>query len=88
VVVVSNDGANTTAQRLGRGVVTVLPATTYVSRIHPFQVLLPADRCQPPRDSRRPKPSRSGPSRVGSSAGSLLIFSRRSTERSGSTSPS
>ena len=27
-VIVSNDGANTTASRLGRGVVTVVPVTT------------------------------------------------------------
>ena len=41
-VIVSNDGANNTAQRLGRGVVTVVPVTTNTERIHPFQVLLPA----------------------------------------------
>ena len=40
-VVVSNDGANTTAARLGRGVVTVVPVTTNVDRVYPFQVLLP-----------------------------------------------
>ena len=44
-VVVSNDGANRTARRLGRGVLTVVPVTTNVHRVHPFQVLLPADRC-------------------------------------------
>jgi len=43
VVLVSNDGANTTASRLGRGVVTVVPVTTNVDRVFPFQVLLPAD---------------------------------------------
>ncbi len=42
-VVVSNDGANTTAARLGRGVVTVVPLTSNIDRIYPFQVLLPAD---------------------------------------------
>jgi mRNA interferase MazF len=42
-VVVSNDGANITAQRLGRGVVTVVPITSNVARVHPFQVFLPAD---------------------------------------------
>ncbi len=42
-VVVSNDGANTTAARLGRGVITVVPVTSNTDRIHPFQVLLPAD---------------------------------------------
>jgi mRNA interferase MazF len=41
-VIVSNDGANSTAQRLGRGVVTVVPVTARVSRVYPFQVLLTA----------------------------------------------
>jgi len=41
-VVVSNDGANAAAARLGRGVVTVVPATSNVERVHPFQVLLSA----------------------------------------------
>jgi mRNA interferase MazF len=41
-VIVSNDGANTTASRLGRGVVTVVPVTSNVERVYPFQVLLPA----------------------------------------------
>ncbi len=42
-VIVSNDRANTTAARLGRGVVTVVPVTSTVDRVFPFQVLLPAD---------------------------------------------
>ena len=42
-VLVSNDGANTTAQRLGRGVVTVVPITSNVAQVHPFQVLPPSD---------------------------------------------
>lgn len=42
-VIVSNDGANTTAHRLGRGVVTVVPVTSNISHIHPFQTLLLAD---------------------------------------------
>ncbi|HEY5012418.1 MAG TPA: type II toxin-antitoxin system PemK/MazF family toxin [Acidimicrobiia bacterium] len=41
-VIVSNDGANTTAQRLGRGVITVVPVTSNVTKVHPFQVLLTA----------------------------------------------
>ena len=41
-VVVSNDGANATATRLGRGVVTVVPITSNIQRVYPFQVLLPA----------------------------------------------
>ena len=44
-VIVSNDGANLTAARLGRGVVTVVPVTSNVARIYPFQVLLPAGEC-------------------------------------------
>lgn len=37
VVVVSNNGANDTAQRLGRGVVTVVPLTTNTTRVLSFQ---------------------------------------------------
>lgn len=44
-VVVSNDGANRTAQSLGRGVVTVVPVTTNTARVYPFQILLPARSC-------------------------------------------
>lgn len=38
-VLVSNDRANTTAARLGRGVVTVVPVTSNVSRVFAFQAL-------------------------------------------------
>lgn len=41
-VVVSNDEANRTAEELGRGVLTVVPVTSNVERVYPFQVLLPA----------------------------------------------
>jgi mRNA interferase MazF len=41
-VIVSNDAANGTATRLGRGVVTVVLVTASTGRIYPFQVLLPA----------------------------------------------
>ena len=41
-VVVSNDRANATAARLGRGVVTVVPVTSNTATIYPFQVFLPA----------------------------------------------
>lgn len=41
-VIVSNDGANSTAERLGRGVVTVVPVTFNVARVYPFQVALSA----------------------------------------------
>lgn len=51
-VIVSNDRANAVAERLGRGVVTVVPVTSNVARTFPFQVLLPADRCGLRRDSK------------------------------------
>ncbi|MHB1473247.1 MAG: type II toxin-antitoxin system PemK/MazF family toxin [Dermatophilaceae bacterium] len=38
----SNDGANATADRLGRGVVSVVPLTSTVTHVYPFQVMLPA----------------------------------------------
>ena len=40
VIVVSNDAANVAANRNGVGVITVVPITSNVSRIYPFQVLL------------------------------------------------
>jgi mRNA interferase MazF len=51
-VVVSNDGANAAAARLGRGVVTVVPVTSNVERVHPFQVLLPAQDTGLEQDSK------------------------------------
>jgi len=42
-ILVSNDHAHATAARLGRGVVTVVPITSNVARVFPFQVLLPAE---------------------------------------------
>ncbi|MCZ2403663.1 type II toxin-antitoxin system PemK/MazF family toxin [Paenarthrobacter sp. Z7-10] len=42
-IIVSNDRANSTAERLGRGAVTVVPLTSNVSRVFPFQVLLSLD---------------------------------------------
>ena len=51
-VIVSNDGANTTAERLGRGVITVVPVTSNTANIYPFQVLLGADSTGLSRDSK------------------------------------
>lgn len=51
-VIVSNDSANTTASRLGRGVVTVVPVTSNVDRIYAFQVLLKAVDTGLQRDSK------------------------------------
>src|SRR6476659_3726792 len=42
-VIVSNDRANATAARLGRGVVTIVPITSTVTQVFPFQVLLTAE---------------------------------------------
>lgn len=43
VIVVSNNAANDSAVRRGRGVVTVVPVTSNVRNVFPFQVLLPAE---------------------------------------------
>ncbi len=51
-VIVSNNGANATAARLGRGVLTVVPITSNVSRIYPFQVLVTAEESGLDRDSK------------------------------------
>jgi mRNA interferase MazF len=51
-VVVSNDAANATATRLGRGVITVVPVTSNIARVYPFQVLLPARQTGLPHDSK------------------------------------
>lgn len=51
-VLVSNDGANSTAARLTRGVVTVVPVTANIARVYPFQVLLPASDTGLDRDSK------------------------------------
>ena len=51
-VVVSNDAANATATRLGRGVITVVPVTSNIARIYPFQVLLPAGQTGLTQDSK------------------------------------
>ena len=44
--------ANAAAQRLQRGVITVVPVTSNVTRLYPFQTLLPAHRTGLPRDSK------------------------------------
>ncbi len=51
-VIVSNDGANSMASRLGRGVVTVVPVTSNARRVYPFQVLLGSDSTGLDRDSK------------------------------------
>jgi mRNA interferase MazF len=51
-VIVSNDRANGAADRLGRGVVTVVPVTSAITRVYPFQTLLPAELTGLRRDSK------------------------------------
>jgi mRNA interferase MazF len=51
-VLVSNDAANRVTERLGRGLVTVLPVTSNVTRLLPFQVALPARKTGLRRDSK------------------------------------
>jgi len=41
-IIVSNDRANATAARLGSGVVTIVPVTSNIDKIYPFQVLVSA----------------------------------------------
>ena len=51
-VIVSNDGANSTAGRLGRGVLTVVPVTSNTSQVYPFQTLIPAGASGLEQDSK------------------------------------
>ena len=51
-VIVSNDAANATAGRLGRGVITVVPVSSNIQRVYPFQILLPAAETGLDRDSK------------------------------------
>lgn len=51
-IIVSNDSANTSAARLGRGVVTIVPVTSNTSTVFPFQVLLQAEETGLQRDSK------------------------------------
>ncbi|MEI7506237.1 MAG: type II toxin-antitoxin system PemK/MazF family toxin [Actinomycetes bacterium] len=51
-IIVSNDAANSMAETLGRGVVTVIPVTSKTDRVLPFQVLLLASTTGLPRDSK------------------------------------
>jgi mRNA interferase MazF len=51
-VIVSNDRANAAAVRWGRGVITVVPLTSNVSRVLPFQAFLAAETTGLQRDSK------------------------------------
>lgn len=52
VVIVSNNAANDSASRRGRGVVTVLLITSQVRAVYPFQVLLPEEEAGLPATSK------------------------------------
>ena len=41
-ILLTNDGANRRAERLGRGVLCAVPVTSNVKRVYPFQVFIPA----------------------------------------------
>ena len=51
-IIVSNDSANSVAARLGHGVLTVVPVTSNIRRVYPFQVLLPSGAGGLPHDSK------------------------------------
>lgn len=51
-VIVSNDRANSAATRLGRGVITVVPISSLVTTVFPFQVYLAGGANGLPIDSK------------------------------------
>ncbi len=51
-IVVSNDAANIAASRNGVGVIAVVPVTSSVSRVYPFQVLLTKNEAGLQRESK------------------------------------
>lgn len=51
-VVVSNNAANESAFGMSRGVITVLPISSNVHRVYPFQVRLPTRASGLPRESK------------------------------------
>ena len=51
-IIVSTDGANSTASRLGRGVITVVPLSSNTARVFPFQVLVPPEASGLSRESK------------------------------------
>lgn len=51
-VIVSSNAVNDSAVRRGRGVVTIVPLTSSVTAVYPFQVLLPRAETGLPLDSK------------------------------------
>lgn len=52
MVIVSHDALNQAVTELGRGVVTVVPLSSNVSRVYAFQVFLPAEVTGLSKDSK------------------------------------
>jgi len=52
VLVISNNARNDVISRSGRGVLTVLPISSKVDSVYPFQVLLTTDESGLPKDSK------------------------------------
>lgn len=52
VVLVSNDAANIQAERMGRGVLTVVPVTSSIARVFAFQVLMSPEESGLDRESK------------------------------------
>lgn len=52
VVIVSNNGANAMAERLGRGMVTIVAVPSNITQVYPFQVRLTATATGLSRDSK------------------------------------
>ena len=53
-IIVTHDRANAAADRIGRGVVTVVPVTSNIAHVFPFQVLLRANATGLRVDSKAP----------------------------------
>lgn len=51
-VIVSSNAANSSAERRGRGVITIVPVTSRLGFLYPFQVLLRASESGLGRDSK------------------------------------
>jgi mRNA interferase MazF len=51
-VIVSNNAANAAAERRGKGIITVVPITSSIDRVFPFQVPLAAADCGLTADSK------------------------------------
>ncbi len=81
-VIVSNDAGNRAAERIGSGVITIVPMTSNLARVLPFQVLVPAAESALPADSKaQAEQVRSvAVARLGARSGSLSEPSREALD--------